>query len=55
MHMARRVAAWVAWAVWTCNTPYRVFGRKRAGFGPLFFLGDIKPRNRILACCVYIQ
>ena len=20
MHMARRAAAWVAWAAWTCNT-----------------------------------
>ena len=23
MHMAPRAAAWVAWAVWTCNTQYR--------------------------------
>jgi hypothetical protein len=38
MHMAPRAAAWVAWAVWTCNTPQKVFGQKRAGFGPLFFL-----------------
>jgi hypothetical protein len=45
MHMARRVAAWVAWAVWTCNTPYRVFGRKRAGFGPLFFF-VVRPAGR---------
>jgi hypothetical protein len=36
--MAPRAVAWVAWAVWTCNTPQRVFGQKRAGFGPLFFL-----------------
>ena len=38
MHMAPRAAAWVAWAVWTCNTPHRVRSQKRAGFGPLFFL-----------------
>jgi len=46
MHMARRVAAWVAWAVWTCKPagasgPPRAltgYGLKRAGFGPLFFL-----------------
>ena len=38
MHMAPQAAAWVAWAVWTCNTPHRVRSRERAGFGPLFFL-----------------
>ena len=37
MHMARRVAAWVAWAVWTCNTGIAGCSQKRAGFGPLFF------------------
>jgi hypothetical protein len=42
MHMAARAAAWVAWAEWTCNTPQRVFGQKRAGFGPLFFLTCIR-------------
>jgi hypothetical protein len=39
MHMAPRAAAWVAWAVWTCNTGRPVSVLKRAGFGPLFFLG----------------
>jgi len=46
MHMAPRAAAWVAWAVWTCNTPHcgahlqwSGDSRKRAGFGPLFFCG----------------
>jgi hypothetical protein len=38
MHMAPRAAAWVAWAVWTCNIPHGIFGQKRADFGPLFFL-----------------
>src|SRR6266436_349531 len=38
MHMAPRAVAWVAWAVWTCNTYSRRFTvNKRAGFGPLFF------------------
>jgi hypothetical protein len=38
MHMAPQAAAWVAWAVWTCNTYTRRFTViKRAGFGPLFF------------------
>jgi hypothetical protein len=40
MHMAPRVAAWVAWVVWTCNTGRKAGdSQKRAGFGPLFFLG----------------
>jgi hypothetical protein len=34
-------AAWVAWAVWTCNNPQGLFGQKRAGAGPLFFLGEM--------------
>jgi hypothetical protein len=37
MRMAPRAAAWVAWAVWTCNTPQPGMQSKRAGFGPLFF------------------
>jgi hypothetical protein len=38
MHMAPRAVAWVAWAVWTCNTPLKGYAvKKRAGFGPLFF------------------
>src|SRR5580698_6604043 len=51
MHMAPRAAAWVAWAVWTCNSTRRGFraaaagyGQKRAGFGPLFFLGGVRVR-----------
>ena len=40
MHMAPRAAAWVAWAEWTCNTPQRVFGQKRAGFEPDSGLAD---------------
>jgi hypothetical protein len=40
MHMAPRAAAWVAWAEWTCNTPQRVFGQKRAGFEPALFFGE---------------
>ncbi len=46
MHMARRVAAWVAWAAWTCKPagasgPPRAltgYGLKESGLsGPLFF------------------
>ena len=40
MRMAPRAAAWVAWAVWTCNTLQPGMQSKRAGFGPLFFLGQ---------------
>jgi len=29
MHMAPRAAAWVAWAVWTCNTPGAGYSVKR--------------------------
>ena len=47
MHMAPRVAAWVAWAVWTCKprpvgdiadlgSRFQVDVLERAGFGPLF-------------------
>ena len=43
MHMAPRVAAWVAWAVWTCkpdvadaSSRFQVDVLERAGFGPLF-------------------
>src|ERR1700678_1604310 len=52
MHMAPRAAAWVAWAVWTCNSNRRGrraavagFSRERAGFGPLFFL-VVRPAGR---------
>src|SRR5579859_2152856 len=37
MHMAPRAAAWVAWAVWTCNTPQRVFGLRERASSPLSF------------------
>src|SRR5579863_2538153 len=30
MRMAPRAAAWVAWAVWTCNTPHQGIRSKRA-------------------------
>jgi hypothetical protein len=42
MRMAPRAAAWVAWAVWTCNTPQPGMQSKRAGFGPLFFFVSVK-------------
>jgi hypothetical protein len=52
MRMAPRAAAWVAWAVWTCNTTHcgrgpamTGYGQKRAGFGPLFFL-VVRPAGR---------
>src|SRR5271155_5763400 len=46
MHMAAAVAAaWVAWAVWTCNTGHHRNCRKRADFGPLFFLAGINDRT----------
>src|ERR1019366_5354500 len=42
MHMAPRAAAWVAWVVWTCNTPEGYSVKKRAGFSPLFFLSVLQ-------------
>jgi hypothetical protein len=40
MHMAHRAAAWVAWAVWTCNIPQRGIRSKESGLRPaLFFWG----------------
>jgi hypothetical protein len=38
MHMAPRAAAWVAWAVWTCNTPHRVTVEE-SGLLARFFFG----------------
>ena len=40
-------AAWVAWAVWTCNTHQRVFGQKERAFGPLFFVRGRELCNRV--------
>jgi hypothetical protein len=38
MHMAPRAAAWVAWAVWTCNTGRKLVTVKRERTSsPLFF------------------
>ena len=38
MHMAPRAAAWVAWAVWTCNTPNKGIRSKESGLrSALFF------------------
>jgi hypothetical protein len=38
MHMAPRAAAWVAWAVWTCNTPQQGMRSKESGLrSALFF------------------
>jgi hypothetical protein len=42
MHMAARAAAWVAWAVWTCNTLKQGIRSKESGLrSALFFC----PRN----------
>jgi hypothetical protein len=39
MHMAPRAAAWVAWAVWTCNTPSKGMRSKESGLrSALFFV-----------------
>jgi hypothetical protein len=38
MHMAHRAAAWVAWAVWTCNTPQQGIRSKESGLRPALFL-----------------
>jgi hypothetical protein len=45
MHMARRAAAWVAWAAWTCNiAPLQATpaiagnGLKESGLRPALFL-----------------
>jgi hypothetical protein len=37
MHMAHRAAAWVAWAVWTCNTPQQGIWSKESGLRPALF------------------
>jgi hypothetical protein len=37
MHMAPRAAAWVAWAVWTCNTPQQGIRSKESGLRPALF------------------
>jgi hypothetical protein len=39
MHMAPRAAAWVAWAVWTCNTPQQGIWSKESGLRSALFLG----------------
>ena len=38
MHMAARAAAWVAWAVWTCNTPHQGIRSKESGLRSALFL-----------------
>src|ERR1700730_10348218 len=38
MHMAPRAAAWVAWAVWTCNTPHQGIRSKDTGLRSALFL-----------------
>jgi hypothetical protein len=43
MHMAHRAAAWVAWAVWTCNTPQQGIWSKESGLRPALFLGEGAP------------
>ncbi len=53
MHMVRRVAAWVAWAAWTCNiAPLQATpaiagnGLKESGLRPALFLtGLIDPKE----------
>src|ERR1700722_21032591 len=37
MHMAPRAAAWVAWAVWTCNTLQQGIWSKKSGLRPALF------------------
>jgi hypothetical protein len=39
MHMAPRVAAWVAWAVWTSNTPQQGIRSKESGIRSALFFG----------------
>jgi hypothetical protein len=38
MHMAPRAAAWVAWVVWTCNTPHRVTVEESGPLARFFFM-----------------
>jgi hypothetical protein len=44
MHMAPRAAAWVAWAVWTCNTPHQGIRSKESGLRPALFFGGAPGR-----------
>ena len=48
MHMAPRVAAWVAWAVWTCNTPQQGIRSKESGLRSALFFGVRPGRARLL-------
>jgi hypothetical protein len=51
MHMAPRVAAWVAWAVWTCNTPQQGIRSKESGLRSALFFGGghrvLSPNRRM--------
>jgi hypothetical protein len=48
MHMAPRAAAWVAWAVWTCNTRFAGaslrsgYCLEESGLRPALFLGRLR-------------
>jgi hypothetical protein len=50
MHMAPRAAAWVAWAVWTCNTRFAGASLRsgdcleESGLRPALFMG--RPAGR---------
>jgi hypothetical protein len=49
MHMAPRVAAWVAWAAWTCKTRSRAQALEagiveKSGLRPAFFMA--RPAGR---------
>ena len=46
MHMAPRAAAWVAWAVWTCNTPQQGIRSKESGLRSALFLRAEFARGR---------
>src|SRR6202051_2166259 len=47
MHMAAVAAAWVAWAVWTCNIPHQGIRSKESGLrSALFFVRPAPPARR---------
>src|ERR1700678_421975 len=48
MHMAPRAAAWVAWAVWTCNTPQQGIRSKESGLRSALFFGGARCSARIV-------
>ena len=44
MHTAPRAAAWVAWAVWTCNTPHQGIWSKESGLRSALFFWVVRPK-----------